>query len=354
MHALDNSETYTRLDPDDLRGRIAGLPQQCRDAWSRAKAFPFPQQFAEAERIVVLGMGGSAIAGDILRSLASRSSRKPVLVHRGYDLPPAADDERALVIASSKSGETEEVLSSFGRALETPSQKLVMTTGGRLLATARERGIAAYTFEYAGEPRSALGHSLMPLLVVGELVGVVPSQEKAVAESIALMEEMQGEIGVDVPFERNEAKQLAARLAGKLPVVYGAEWLTEAAHRWKTQLNENGKVWAFYEELSEANHNAIEGYALPREVSERAHAVFLYHPKLNPRIILRINGTHDALAAAGVSDDKVIARGESELARVMTAITFGDHASYYVAMLNGVRPSPVTSIQHLKGWLAEK
>jgi glucose/mannose-6-phosphate isomerase len=352
MHVLDDPETYARLDPDGLRGRIAGLPQQCRDARTGAKAFPFPREFSQVDRIVVLGMGGSAIAGDILRSLALRSSRKTVLVHRGYDLPPLVD-EGTLVIASSKSGDTEETLSSFGRALETPAQKLVMTTGGRLVETARERGITAFTFEYAGEPRSALGHSLMPLLVVGETAGAVPSQEEAVSESIALMEEMRAEIGIETPFEGNEAKQLAERIQGKLPVVYGAEFLAEAAHRWKTQLNENGKMWAFHEELSEANHNAIEGYGLPQEVSERAHVVFLYHPRLSPRIILRYNGTHDALAACGVSDDRVTARGESDLARAMTAIFAGDHVSYYLAMLNGVRPSPVTSIQHLKGWLSQ-
>jgi hypothetical protein len=108
------------------------------------------------------------------------------------------------------------------------------------------------------------------------------------------------------------------------------------------------------EELSELNHNAIEGFGLPQEVADRAHVVFLYHPKLNPRIILRYNATHDALAASGVSDEQVTARGGSDLARMLTAILFGDHASYYLAMLNGVRPSPVTAIQHLKRWLAEK
>ena len=274
-------------------------------------------------------------------------------MHRGYDLPSIVD-EGTLVVASSYSGETEEVLSSFGRALETAARKLVITTGGRLLALAEERRIAAYQFEYKGEPRSALGHSLMPLLALGEATGLLPDQGGAVAEALSLMEELRGEIGESVPFERNAAKQLATRLQGKLPVVYGAEALTEAAHRWKTQLNENSKVWAFYEELSEANHNAIEGYGLPREVAERAHVVFLYHPKLNPRIILRYNGTHDALTASGVSDEQVTARGESDLARVLTAVLYGDHVSYYLAMLNGVRPSPVTAIQHLKRWLASE
>jgi glucose/mannose-6-phosphate isomerase len=353
MHLLDDPETYARLDPDGLGGRIGGLPEQCRQAWERAKAFAFPQDFAHVDRILVLGIGGSAIAGDILRALAMRHSHKTVSVHRGYDLPPVAD-ERTLVIASSFSGETEEVLTSFGKALTGPSKKMVITTNGRLLVLAREWGAIEYTFQCEGEPRSALGHSLMPLLAVGEATGVLAEQGREVAEAITEMERLGQEIAETVPLERNAAKQLATRLQGKLPVVFGAELLTEAAHRWKTQLNENSKVWAFYEELSELNHNAIEGFGLPKEIAARAFVVFLYHRRLNPRNILRYNATHDALEAAGVESDTVEARGDGDLSRVLTAILFGDHVSYYLAMLNGVRPSPVTSIQHLKRWLAEE
>ncbi len=214
--------------------------------------------------------------------------------------------------------------------------------------------MGAHVFEYEGEPRSALGHSLMSLLALAEAAGVLPEQSRAVDEAIAVMEALGREINDDVSFDKNAAKQLASRLQGRLPVVYGSEALVEAAHRWKTQLNENAKVWAFYEEVSELNHNAIEGFGLPREVAALAHVVFLYHPKLNPRNILRYNGTHDALAASGVGDEMVEARGEGELARVLTAVLMGDFASYYLAMLNGVRPSPVTAIQHLKRWLSDK
>ncbi|HUS82459.1 MAG TPA: bifunctional phosphoglucose/phosphomannose isomerase [Dehalococcoidia bacterium] len=352
MHLLDDPQTYARLDPDDLRGRIRGLPEQCREAWQQAKIFRFPRDFADVDGVLVLGMGGSAIAGDIVRSLAMRHGRKPVFVHRGYDLPQLVG-ERSLVVACSYSGETEEVLSSFGQSLAGPAKKMVITTGGKLLALAQSRGLPAYVFAYQGEPRSALGHSLMPLLALAEAAGVLPDQSRDVDEAVALMEELRHEIGDDVPLEKNAAKQLAVRLQGKLPVVYGAEVLTEAAHRWKTQLNENGKVWAFYEEMSELNHNAVEGFALPKEIAQRAFVVFLYHRGLNPRNILRYNGTHDALEAAGVASDRVEARGEGDPARILTLIHFGDWVSYYLAMLNGVRPSPVTAIQYLKKWLAE-
>ena len=353
MHLLDDPQTYERLDPDGLGGRISGLPEQCREAWAKAKAFDFRHDFAAVNEVMVLGIGGSAMAGDILRALALRHCDKPVFVHRGYNLPPLVG-ERTLVVACSHSGETEEVLSSFGKSLAGPSKKLVITTGGRLLGLAQFWELPAYVFEYAGEPRSALGQSLMPLLALGQAIRVLPDQTEAVAEALALLEELREEIGETAPLERNAAKQLALRLQGKLPVVYGAEVLTEAAHRWKTQLNENSKVWAFSEEISELNHNAIEGFGLPREVAERAFVVFLYHRGLNPRLILRYNATHDALEAAGVESDRVEARGEEDLARLLTAAYFGDWVSYYLAMLNGVRPSPVTAIQHLKGWLAEE
>src|SRR4030042_4493708 len=129
MHVLDDPETYARLDPDGRGGRIGGLPEQGREAWEQASSFSFPADFAQAERTVILGLGGSAIAGDILRALAVRGGRKAVFVHRGYDLPGGVD-EGTLVVASSYSGETEEVLSSFGRALEPAARKRAITAGG--------------------------------------------------------------------------------------------------------------------------------------------------------------------------------------------------------------------------------
>jgi glucose/mannose-6-phosphate isomerase len=353
LHALDDPQTYSRLDPDGLLGRVRELPEQCREAWAQAKSFRFPSEFAEVDSVVVLGMGGSAIAGDIVRSLALRQGRKPVFVHRGYDLPPFVG-ERTLVVASSYSGETEETLSSFGKALSGPSKKTVITTGGKLLSLARARGLPEHVFEYEGEPRSALGHSLMSLLALAEAAGVLPEQSRAVDEAIGVMEALGREINDDVPFDKNAAKQLASRLQGRLPVVYGAEVLVEAAHRWKTQLNENAKVWALYEEISELNHNAVEGFALPKEVAERAFVVFLWHRGLNARNLLRYEATSEALESAGVASERVEARGAGELARVLSAVHFGDWVSYYLAMLNGVRPSPVTSIQAFKRRLAEE
>ncbi len=342
---------YERLDPEGLLGRIGGLPEQCREAWQDAAGFSLPRGYGEVDQVVVAGMGGSAIGGDILRVLAEMESATPVSVCRGYDLP-AFVGERTLVIACSHSGDTEETVSAFDQALERGARLVLITTGGRLLAKARERDVPTLVYEYAGEPRSALGHQLMRLLAVGQRLGLVGDHGRNAAEAVALMEELKRAIGEGVPEERNPAKQLAARLHGRLPIVFGAGVLTEAAHRWKTQLNENSKCWTVYDELPELDHNAIAAFGLPEGIGERARVVFLYHATLHPRIILRYEGTREALERAGVPTERVEARGSSPLSQVLTAILYGDYVSYYLAILNGVPPSPVEAIQHLKRKLA--
>ena len=351
IERLDDSRVYEHLDPEALLGRIRDLPRQCREAWERARVFKVPTAYWNVDRLVVLGMGGSAIAGDLLRSLAARRSRKAVFVCRGYEIPSLVD-ENTLVVACSYSGETEETLAAFSQALRGPAKKLVITTGGRLAGLAREYEIPLFLFDYKGEPRSALGYGLMLLLSVAEQVGLLPEMESDVAEAATLMGELAQQLDSRVTAERNPAKQLAGRLQGKVPIVYGAESLTEVAHHWKTQLNENSKVWAFHEELPEANHNAIAGYPLPREAIDRLHVVLLRHPLLHPRILLRYDATKDALADAGVGCDVVEVQGSAPLSQMLTGILYGDFVSYYLAILNAVSPSPVAAITELKRRLA--
>jgi len=279
---LDDREARARLDPSGMAKAVRELPEQCRQAWNEARRLELPPPYREIDRIVILGMGGSAIGGDVFRLLLARECPVPVLNHRHYTLPPYVDG-RTLLIASSYSGNTEETVSAFEQSLATPAKKLAITTGGRLLTAARANGVPAFVFRYQGEPRSAFGYGLMPLLAVAETLALMQGVGHDVDEAIAAMEALRERIGEDVPLAANPAKKLAARLAGRLPVIYGAEVLTEVAHRWKTQLNESTKVWSFYEQLPEANHNAIVSSSLPPEVAGLVTAVYLRSPDLHPR-----------------------------------------------------------------------
>ncbi len=352
MEILDDADGQRRLDPGGMLDAVRGLPDQCRQAWKAAASLQLPANYAQVDRVVILGMGGSAIAGDMLRVLWQRESAVPVFNVRQYDLPPFVD-ERTLVIASSFSGNTEETLSAFQQALATPAKKLAVTSGGKLLTIARANGVPVFTYQFQGEPRAALGWSLMPLLAVADKLGLMQGAGRDVEEALAVMEQLQQQVGEDVPAATNPAKEVARRLHGRLPVIYGAAFLTEAAHRWKTQLNESSKVWSFFEELPEANHNAIIGFELPAQIVRATAVVFLDSDLIHPRVKLRYEFTRSMLEKAGVEVMTVAARGRSALAQTLSAVLFGDYVSYYLAMLNGVDPTPTTVIDNLKAWLAQ-
>ncbi len=354
-HVLDDKASLEQLDPHGMLARIEALPEQCEEAWRRAGDLSLPETHADAhggaQDVVLLGMGGSAISSDILRSLAMLTGRKPVQVVRGYDIPASVGQD-TLVVACSHSGNTEETLSAFQQAVDARAQTFVITMGGEIAKLADLADAPIFRYEYAGEPRSSTGHQLMALLALGEKAGLLEPQERAVSEAVSLMKKQRSELGFNSPRDQNPAKQLAERLHGRLPVIVGAGVLDVAAYRWKTQINENSKSWALHETLPEMDHNSIVGFGLP-DIS-RLHVVCLRHAALHPRLLLRYKATGEALDDAGVSHEVVEAQGTSALAQVMTAIYFGDLTSYYLALLNGVQPATVEPIDTLKAKLTER
>ena len=351
MSVLDDLAAYKRIDPQGMLDRIRDLPHQCRAAWQEVQILKLPDDYCDIDKVVILGMGGSAIAGDFLRSLVTLESPIPVFSHRDYELPLLVDG-RTLLIASSYSGNTEEVLSCFERGLGTGAKKVIITGGGKLLSTARANGVPAFVFHYESEPRAALGYGIMPLLAIAQKVDIVANKDEDVDEAIAAMIDLATRIDDTVPLDSNPAKQLAQRLHQRLPVVYGAGILAQVARRWKGQLNETSKMWCFYEELPEANHNALVGFGLPKEIAAKALVVFLRAPSLHPRILLRYDLTQTALEEAGVESATVDAEGKNPLAQMMSAVLFGDWVSLYLAILNGVEPAPTPPIATLKERLA--
>lgn len=282
MVDLDDISVYGRLDPQGMLARIREFPAQCRRAWQQAMDFPLPPGYTGFSKVVILGMGGSAIGGDLAASLAVSEAKAPVIVCRDYNLP-AFVDASTLVIASSYSGMTEETLSAFGQALGTKAKKLVITTGSRLRELAETNNIPMFRFEYPAQPRAALPFSLLPILCFLQKAGVIGDKSKEVDEAVQALEKLAAEINETVPQSRNRTKQLAAKLNGRLPVIYGSGILEEVAHRWKTQLNENSKAWAFYELFPELNHNAVVGYEFPAALAGQIFVVLLHSPLLSRR-----------------------------------------------------------------------
>jgi len=344
---LDDLRVYKKYDPEGMIERIKELPTQCKQAWKSAMDLNLPPHFANIDRVVILGMGGSAIGGDLVRSLVQAESKIPVIIHRDYGLPAFAD-VRTLLIASSYSGNTEETLSAFEAALGTGYKKLAITTGGKLDQIAKENNIPVFKYDYKSEPRAALGYSFISTLGVMQKLGFVQDKTEEVTETVQLLERLSAKLDEKTPLKRNPAKQLARRLYGCLPVIYGAGITAEVAHRWKTQINENGKAWAFYEVFPELNHNATVGYPAPREIVSKIRVVLLRSPGFNERIKLRFNVTAELLKQAGVAYETVDSEGISPLAQIMSLVMVGDFTSYYLAILYKEDPTPVKAIDYLK------
>lgn len=351
MIDLDQPQQFGDVDRARMLDRLLALPTQLRKAWATAQGLAFPVEYRGASQIVVCGMGGSAIGGDLARSLVESETRAPIAVVRGYDLP-AFVGPQTLVVLSSFSGSTEETLSAGEAALRAGARVVALTTGGVLAERARQASLPLMQFSNPGQPREAIGYSLLLMLGVLAHLGYISDRTTEVEAAADLLEGMSGDLGPAVPTDRNPAKRLAQRLYGKLGIVYGGGFMAEVARRWKGQLNENAKQWAFFEQLPELNHNAVLGYQFPSEAADRVLVVVLSSGLNHPRIGLREQVTIELLGRWGIRAERVEARGATALEQVLSATYIGDWVSYYLALINDVDPSDNATIDFLKAQLA--
>jgi glucose/mannose-6-phosphate isomerase len=272
------------------------------------------------------------------------------MVHRGYILP-AYVGPGTLVVASSYSGNTEETLACFEAAIKTGARGLALTTGGKLKALASSTATPVFSFDYKSAPRAALPYSFVTLLCLLQKLGLIHDRSAEFREAVTSLEEQAARFDIGGATGGNGAKQLAMDLKGRISVVYGAELLAEVAHRWKTQINENSKAWAFWEVFPELNHNAVVGYEHPSDVHDRLMVVLLQSKFISPRVKLRYEVTTRLLKRSGIPFRLISGQGKNTLADVLELVLLGDYVSYYLGLLNGSDPGPVQAIDYLKAEL---
>lgn len=344
---LDDLAALARVDTRDTRGILADFPAQCRRALALT---PVPPPTAERPRVVVVaGMGGSAASGDILAACGAHSLDVPILVHRGYGLPaPAAAG--ALVLASSYSGDTAEVLSAVEAALARGVRVVALTAGGALGRIAAERALPRVTLPSGLMPRMALGYLLLPAVALLAGCGAPVASSGEVAEAIEVITAMAAELGPERPAADNEAKRLALAMRRRLPVVYGGQVTGTAAYRWKTDLEENAKTFALAGALPEMTHNEIEAWRRP---GARSMHLVLLRDAGEPAALGRRFAVVRQLAgpaAGGVSE--VWSRGRGMLARALSLVYLGQWASYYLAILRQVDPWPIPLLDEVRRRMA--
>jgi glucose/mannose-6-phosphate isomerase len=351
---LDDRDYMKSIDRANMIVDIDAFADQLDRAWALALSCPLPDAYHHPHQIVLCGMGGSAIGGDLVAALVSRTSQVPFIVLREYVLPAYVSGPDTLVIANSFSGNTEETLSAAEQALERGVHLLAIATGGQLATHANTHNYPLWQFDQKGQPRAALGWSLGLLIGLVHRLGLAPTLEADLKEAVTLLRAERQVFGVDSPLGRNPAKRGAGQLVGRIPVFYGGGLFEPVARRWKCQLNENAKVWAQYEPLPEANHNTVVGIDFPEERMMNMNAVFISSKQFNhPRVYLRHKLTHQLYLQNGIMVDTFHPKGDSALAQMCHAVQYGDYLSYYAAMAYGADPSTIAPIVELKTQLAQ-
>lgn len=353
MSQLDKLEEIQKIDKQDLLQNIEEFHLQCERAWTEVKKLTLPSYYLGIKKIVITGMGGSAIGGDLVRNYILQKSSCPVFVLRDYDLPPFVDRD-TLLIAVSYSGNTEETLSVVEQALSTRVKLIAISTDGELAKIATRRKFPLYQFDYPTEPRQALGFLFTALLGILNKVAVINIDEEKFREIIVLLKGLNSKINVGVPTSKNEAKKLALLLQNKIPIIFASGILKPVAFRFKTQLNENAKQLAFCEEIPEACHNFVIGLEHPINLSEHIFCLFLASKYDHPRNKIRQTIVQEILKNKKIAREELLVDpSPSPLAEMLSFILMLDYVSFYTAILNKADPRPVANIDYLKKRLKE-
>ena len=343
-----NPAQIKQHDSEDMLELLSSFSDQCKHGWeigATLKLKGYDQQMPN--NLVIAGMGGSGIGGDLVKAVVGGQVPCPIIVHRGYTLP-AFVTSQTLFIAVSYSGNTEETLLSVEQAFAQGANILAVTSGGKLKAFADTHCLPCVMIPSGQPPRASLGYLLMPILSVFAGLGFAPNLDlrSDLAEAVALLAKLKEDFQRDVP--ENQPKQLAQALYGKLPIIYAPQELEAIAMRWKGQMNENGKSLAYYSVYPEMNHNEIEGWKHPSALTEQCHVIQLRDPIAPSQTQRRMDITAELIQPHTGGITQVDSLGSSLLARLLSLVAIGDWASFYLAILYEQNPTPVRRIEELK------
>lgn len=346
MTTLDDIKSIKELDKGKMADFIADLPKQCLKTYQQSQKINIQYSLFDIQHLVVCGMGGSAIGGDLIKTIINEQLSIPFSVIRDYQLPNYVN-ENSLVILISYSGETTETLSCAKKAIKRKSPIIVIASDGELEKIAKENKWPIFKIDYQSQPRAALAWLTMPILVILEKLNLLNLKNFNLEENLKLLEQFGQNFRPNIPTEKNIAKYLAYFCFDHLPIIFASEKFTAAARRWKTQFNENSKNFAVWENLPESLHNTIEGDKPWRLKDEFVFLFFdssldepLFHQsaKIWQKLLNQENIRWEAIPSFG--DNLFLAN--------FAYVLLGDWVSFYLAMLNQVDPTPVEKIKWLK------
>ena len=316
------------IDNSNMLKVIEDFPKQCKTALELPKGMSIS---GKVDKIVVIGMGGSAVGGDLLKAYM-QNSKIPVFVVRDYKVPNFVD-ENTLVFAVSYSGNTEETISAYESAINKKAKIVAVTSGGSLGQMAKK----VIKIPTVLQPRAALGYLFFPVLGVLANSNIVDVKNSEITEMLDILSNTKEFKAV--------GEGIAKKIGQRTPLIYASEMLNAVAYRWKTQFNENSKTAAFHHSFSEMNHNEIVGY----QTMKRGDyvAIFIRDKEDNESIKKRMDITKEIISTR-IDVEEVFTKGDGLLSRIFSGIYYGDFASYALALAKKIDPTPVAVIENLK------
>lgn len=355
MIDLYDLKEIKKYDKSGMLDLVESFPEQCLRAKDIGMAFKVPGDLKPKYRnIVFIGVGGSAIGADLVRSYIADEAKVPIFVNRNYTLPNFVD-ENSLVVAASYSGNTEETLSAYKDAKSKKAALVAITSGGELESLARQDNYPHMTIPKGLPPRCALGYSFFPSLILLSKLGIIEDKSSEIYAAIDILKDLRNKkIGFNVKGKNNLAKSIAGRIHLKFPVIYGGQdRIDSVVTRWRGQLAENSKTLSSSHIFPEMNHNEIVGWENPKKLLKNFIVIILRDAGDHPRTSKRMDITKGIIEAKLAKVIEVRSVGKDVLSRILSLIYIGDFVSYYLAILNKRDPTPVESVTYLKKELAK-
>jgi glucose/mannose-6-phosphate isomerase len=355
MNLLDDISEIKKIDQKGMYDLIYQFPEEFERALNIAEATKLPDWKADQiENIVVAGMGGSAIGGDLVRSYLAEKLSIPFFICRNYTLPNFVG-ESTLVFVSSYSGNTEETLSAYDDAKRRGAKIIAISSDGKVKEEAIQDKIIYVNIPEGFPPRAALGYSFVPILVLLERLGFVQGEKEEIRKTKEFLSSNRSKYRMELGIEKNLAKKIALELHRKLPIIYaGNDHFDAVSTRWKGQICENAKMLAYSNVFPEFNHNELVGWKILSGYRDHLSVVILKDREDHIRIKRRMEIVKGIIEKEGVKVWEIESCGETLLSRMFSLIQLGDFVSFYLAILNREDPTPVKVIDFLKNELAKQ
>lgn len=353
---MDDVEAIKSLDESNMIGSIEELYLQLEQAWGDIQSVDIPESYSNAQNVIVVGMGGSALGPHVVQSLYSNTMPIPMQIVNDYHIPKYASTH-SIVLLSSNSGSTEEVLQAATEAKERGCMLMGMSTGGALTKFLQDNHVPSYIFVQrhnpSGQPRMGNGYMILGMLGLFHKAGLIHVEESDLKSVIALLQSLNGVWGKDALQSANLAKQFATTCVNHEIMLVGSSFLVGNVHAFNNQLNENAKNFSTYFVLPEINHHLMEGLGFPKNNAQTLIYVFIHSDLYEERIRKRYRLTEDVVRKNGIQVLEFVPPGKTRLEQSFATLLFGSYFGFYIAMLNGLNPSPIPWVDYFKAELAK-